>query len=184
MRKTIITIVIGGTLVVSGMVFWRSNLSERFSVFSVECEVIREKRIVRGDSLEPLVKDSQKITVLKGYYQCNPIQRGDVVTFQFAGNKEPLIKIVQGIPGDALSLQSSPQGWNILLRGEILENSEEKPYLLIEQGRRMLSLYINDYEGTIPEHAYLLLGNLTQGSIDSTFFGLVDGHDILGKAIF
>jgi hypothetical protein len=52
---------------------------------------------------------------------------------------------------------------------------------LDDQGYRLLSLYEKDYKGIIPEDAYLILGNLPQGSLDSSHFGLVGKKDILGK---
>jgi type IV secretory pathway protease TraF len=45
----------------------------------------------------------------------------------------------------------------------------------------MLSLYEKDYKGVIPENAYLLLGNLIFGSLDSTHFGLIDKSGIVAK---
>jgi type IV secretory pathway protease TraF len=62
-----------------------------------------------------------------------------------------------------------------------LKNSQNQPYILDERGYRVLSLYEKDYKGIIPEDAYLILGNLPQGSLDSSHFGLVGKKDILGK---
>ena len=47
----------------------------------------------------------------------------------------------------------------------------------------MLSLYENDYKGMIPSKAYLILGNLSGGSLDASRFGLIDRSDILGKVL-
>jgi signal peptidase I len=145
------------------------------------CPIKIEKKIVRGNSLEPLIKDGETIEVLFGYYSCNTIQRNEVVLYNYAGNKNPIIKIIKGIPGDKFSLKKTNRGWYILINGEILKNSENQPYILDERGYRVLSLYEKDYKGIIPENAYLILGNLPQGSLDSTHFGLVGEKDILGK---
>jgi type IV secretory pathway protease TraF len=45
----------------------------------------------------------------------------------------------------------------------------------------MLSLYEDDCSEGIPQNTYLILGNLTSGSLDSSRFGLIDKSDILGK---
>ena len=45
----------------------------------------------------------------------------------------------------------------------------------------MLSLYERDYQGKIPEDAYLVLGDNINGSLDSRNFGLIGKQDILGK---
>jgi len=47
----------------------------------------------------------------------------------------------------------------------------------------MLSLYERDYKGVIPKNAYLILGNLVEGSLDSSRFGLVGKSDFLGKVV-
>jgi hypothetical protein len=73
-------------------------------------------------------------------------------------------------------------GWNILVNRDVLKNSEDESYFLGSQGFRMLSIYEKEYEGVIPLDTYLILGNLSGGSVDSTRYGLVNKVDILGKA--
>ncbi len=152
-----------------------------FSSAFKNCPIKIEEKIVRGNSLEPLIKDGETIEVLFGYYDCHPIQRNDIVLYSYSGNKNPIIKIIKGIPGDKFSLKKTNNGWYILINGEILKNSENQPYIFDDQGYRLLSLYEKDYKGIIPEDAYLLLGNLPQGSLDSSHFGLVGKKNILGK---
>ena len=72
-------------------------------------------------------------------------------------------------------------GWQILVNGKVLKNSEGKAYLLNEQRKKILSLYEKDYNGVIPENAYLVLGNLPEGSMDSTRFGLIGKSSIIAK---
>lgn len=156
---------------------------------SKDCQVKVKEVIVRGGSLQGFIEDGQTVKVLYGYYNCHKIERGDVVLYDFAGRPEPVIKIVQGIDGDKFQLKKVPSadsgqtdnGWNILINDEIVKNTQGIPYSLGESGYRMLHLYEKDYKGKIPDNAYLLLGNLTGGSLDSTMFGLIDKSDILGK---
>ena len=137
--------------------------------------------IVRGSSLNPFIKPGQGIEALFGYYKCHKIKRGDVVLFDYAGDKNFIIKIVKGIPGDKFELRKSDGGWNIIINDNIIKNSENKPYLILGNAYKMLSLYEKDYKGIIPEDAYLLLGNRISGSIDSTAFGLVNKSGIVAK---
>jgi signal peptidase I len=136
------------------------------------CPIKIEEKIVIGNSLEPLIKDGETIEVLFGYYSCRQIQRNDIVLYSYSGNKNPIIKIIKGIPGDKFSLKKTNNGWYILINGKILKNSQNQPYILDERGYRVLSLYEKDYKGIIPEDAYLILGNLPQGSLDSSHFFL------------
>jgi len=146
-----------------------------------DCSIRIEEMIVRGNSLDPLIKPEQAIKTLFGYYNCHEVERGDIVLFDYAGNKNPVIKIVKGISGDKFELRKLDGGWNIIVNNEIVRNSEDKPYLISGNAYRMLSLYEKDYKGVIPENAYLLLGNRVSGSVDSTTFGLVDKSGIIAK---
>jgi signal peptidase I len=146
-----------------------------------KCPVNIEERIVRGNSLNPLIKSGDTIKVLFSYYNCHKIERGDVVAYDYAGDKYPIIKIIKGMPGDKLELRKTDSGWNILINEQILRNSEGKPYLVTGNRYKMLSLYEDDCSEGIPGNTYLILGNLVFGSLDSTRFGLIDESGILAK---
>ncbi len=155
--------------------------SDQVEQKSEKCSVKIEQRIVHGNSLSPLIKNGQTIKILFDYYQCHEIKRGDIVAYNYTGDKNPIIKIAKGMPGDSFKLKETESGWNILINNEILKNSENNPYLITGNKYKMLSLYENDYQNGIPGETYLLLGNLISGSVDSTQFGLIDKSGILGK---
>lgn len=72
----------------------------------------------------------------------------------------------------------------LLINNDIVSNSLGDDYVLSEKAHEMLALYEGDYDGIMPEDKYLLLGNLADGSTDSTRFGLVSKSEILGKVEF
>jgi len=148
-----------------------------------QCITKTELLEVRGDSLAPLINHGETIKLLHGYYDCARVERENIIAYRHAGNDVPIIKIVKGIQGDKFSLVKSPQsaGWNILINEAIVKNSEGQPYLIGQAGYNMLSLFVKDFKGIIPEGAYLILGNITAGSLDSTSFGLVHKSDFVGK---
>jgi len=148
---------------------------------SQDCSIKIEEMTVRGSSLDPLIKPEQTIKALFGYYNCHEIERGDVVLFDYAGNKNSIIKIVKGISGDKFELRETEGGWNIIVNNKYVKNFEGKPYLISGNRYKMLALYERDYKGMIPENAYLLLSNQISGSVDSTRFGLVDKSGIIAK---
>ncbi len=143
-------------------------------------KILGEERIVRGDSLSPLIKAGQTIKVFFNYFLYEPIQKDDIVLVKYAGNKDPLIKIVKGLPKDTFSLQKAEDtdGYYIIINDKILKNSEGEKYIV---DNRMLSLYVRDYKGVIPADVYLVLGNIPTGSLDATRFGLIDKSDIIAK---
>ena len=132
-----------------------------------------------------MIENGDTVKILFGYYECNDIERGEVVAYDYAGNDNLIIKVVKGLPNDRFRMEKSESGdgWNILINGESVRNSDGKYYVFGEQGYRMISLYERGYEGIIPSNTYMILGNLVHGSMDSTRFGLVDKGDIFGKVV-
>jgi len=151
---------------------------------SKNCETTEKVAEVKGNSLSGLIEEGAKIKVLENYYACNDVKRGDIVEYHYAGNSNPIIKIVKGIPGDKISLKQNGNYWNILINGEVLKNSKGEAYHIDDKGYKILSLYINDYHGVIPQDAYLILGNDPAGSLDSSRFGFVGKDDFIGKVLF
>ena len=146
------------------------------------CKIETEQRIVRGNSLSPFIQPGQEVKILFGYYSCHKVEKEDIVAYRYKGDYVPLVKIVKGLPGDRFRLKKfSNNKWHILINGKIVRNSQGQFYIFTGERYRMLSLYEKDYQGIIPENTYLLLGNLINGSLDSSRFGLIDKSDILGK---
>ena len=150
---------------------------------SADCPINLQPRTVRGNSLFPVLQHGQEIAVEFGYYACHPVQHDDVVVFQHAGT-QTLIKFAKGLPGERLALHPAADGLSeVLVNDQILTNAQHEPYRLASQGAKMLSLYIRDYHGVIPPHAYLVFGNLPHGSRDSSAFGLIGESALLGRAV-
>ncbi len=181
------TIILTSCFTVAGLIVLVINLFP-FGIANgitqnLSCVSSIEERIVRGNSLTGIIEPDETVKIFFGYYDCNEIKKNDIVIYNYAGNPDPLIKIVKGVEGDKFAFQKTEAGWYILINEEILKNSKNQPYILDERGYRMLSLYEKHYTGIIPENAYLIMGNLTSGTTDSSRYGLVHKNDILGKAI-
>lgn len=140
-----------------------------------------EEHEVRGTSLTGVINERDTIKLLNGYYNCNEIKKNEIIAYNYSGNENLIIKIVKAIPGDNFSLREEDNHYNIWVNGNILANSKNEPYILNENTKEMLALYEKDYEGIIPPEAYLILGNIDTGTLDSTKFGLVHKDQIIGK---
>lgn len=157
-----------------------NNKSEKFNL---TCVSEQADEIVRGQSLSGVIEEGQTVKLLKDFYNCNQVRRGDVIAYNLSGRTEPIIKIVKGLPGDEFKLEQNQRGgYNIIINNQILTVSTGAPYELAAGRQKMLELYIHDYNGVIPPDAYLIFGNLPSGSLDSTRFGLVGKEGIIGKA--
>ena len=131
---------------------------------------------IRGTSLDPLIKDGSMVKGLLGYYQCNPLKRGDLVIFRFKTRKELFVKKLVGLPGDRIEFYGS----YLRLNGKILKNSEGKPYLLSERSKRILKAPLEG--GRIPEGKFLVLSEKAfPTDFDSRQFGYLEKEHILGK---
>lgn len=181
-RKSILLLIVLILIAFGVLVYFDISI---FQLESVEKKCITkiEEKVVRGSSLSPLIESDERVEVLFGFYDCNEVKLNDIVLYGHPGYEEPLIKIVKGISGDNFRLEENEEGWNILIDGNIVQNSEDIPYLINEKRANMLKLYEKDYKGIIPDNTFLLLGNVPSGSMDSTRFGLVDKVEFLGKVI-
>jgi signal peptidase I len=144
-------------------------------------EIVKESRTVRGNSLSGVINSAEEVTILNGYYKNNKVERDDIILYDYKGSENGIIKIAKGIPGDSIELQKTEQSTNIIINGKILVTSENEPYTLDEKAVTLLSRYIKSNANVIPKDQYLILGNLPQGSQDSTRFGFIARQDILGK---
>jgi|GEM_PF-3025381 signal peptidase I len=147
---------------------------------TANCTVREETVTVRGTSMEGILSDGERVTVLQNYYACHAVARGDIVDYDYGG-PEDLVKSVMGVPGDTLAFQKSGSRWHILINGAPLVNAQGETYLVSDAADRMLALYVGDQGGIILADAYLVLGNNPAGSIDSTWFGLASAGDFKGK---
>ncbi|MFO0753553.1 MAG: signal peptidase I [Thermodesulfovibrionales bacterium] len=145
---------------------------------SADCSVPRSVT-VSGISMHPLISDGQTVTVLFGFYQCNPILRGDTVLLDVGGRV--YVKTVKALPKDRFHLERTDAGYLLLINKKAGLTSLGTPYVLHEAKARMLLLYERDYKGVIPDDAFLVLGNQPDGTIDSTRYGLIGKTNIKGR---
>lgn len=143
-----------------------------------------EECIVRGESMAGIAEEGDTVKLLTGYYNCNPIQRGDIVAYSYGRDNKILMKRAEGIPGDHFNVDSEgDETGRLFINGAPLKTSEGKEFILDSQQKHILTMYADSYQSTVPEGAYLIFGNVAEGSVDSTKFGLVGKQDIVGKII-
>lgn len=150
---------------------------------SSNCPTQKETLTINGRSLTGLIESGQEITALMGYYACNPAQRNDVILYNLHPGSEPLVKIVKAVPGDTWSIETQDKKNRIIVNGEILTTTTGVPYEISDQSATLLGRYVQSRNNMMIENSYLILGNLSAGSMDSTRFGLVSINDFLGKVV-
>jgi signal peptidase I len=152
-------------------------------LFVLESDCVVEKRKIHGigQSLHGVFENGDPGELAVGYYRCHVVERGDIVGYQYAESQAPIAKIVRGIPGDHLEFRAVGNLWHLNINNATALTTRGESYLLDSWGVSMLQSYVEGSRNIIPQDTYLLLGNLSSGTLDSTRFGLIAGKDILGK---
>ncbi len=140
------------------------------------CEIKKVTKVVDGNSMSPLLKNGEEVSLLENYYKCGKdVQKGDIVAYHYGGDERPLIKVVRVSSEDDLEIV----GKKIHVNGEVLKNSADQEYIFSDGELKMLKLYIKDKR--IPQKTYFLFGDNIDISTDSRKFGAVSPNDFLGK---
>ena len=148
---------------------------------------------VKGHSMDPTLQDGQKLISSK----ISNYDRMDIITTSEPDDPDRLIvKRLIGLPGDTVVMKNEKLTINGKEYGEeyleafkkmFAEDKLQKEYAYDENFQAIASQatqFTQDFEVTIPEGQYLVLGDNRPISKDSRSFGLVDEKYMHGKAVF
>jgi len=127
---------------------------------------------VEGTSMQPQLRDQDRLFINKFVYRFERISRGDVVVFHYPRDPEKsYIKRVIALPGDSLRIDAG----RVYVNGErIAEDYVPHTY---RDSRSMPEI-------VIPSDHYFVMGDHRSISSDSRDFGPVTRDLIYGKAAF
>jgi len=118
------------------------------------------------------LKQGESVKELRGYYEVNKVKRGDFVIVKLEDREEFIRKVV-AIPGDEITFE----GFNLKVGRNIIENSEQKPYLFPDTIQESL-------KGKIPKNSYLVLSDqISPSSFDSRQFGFITKEQLQAKIV-
>ena len=123
---------------------------------------------VESISMQPTLYEGDFVIVNRLSYKLGKPERGDVIIFRFPPdpNREPYIKRVIGLPGDAVSVR----GGVVYINGVPLK----EPYIKAQPN------YQNTWK--VPEGDLFVLGDNRNNSSDSHSWGFVPIGNVIGKA--
>jgi len=127
---------------------------------------------VEGTSMQPELRDQDRLFINKFFFRFETIHRDDIVVFHYPRDPErSYIKRVIGLPGDTISIN----------RGQVIVNGVplKEPYVprRYRDTRSMAAL-------VVPPDEFFVMGDHRSISSDSRDFGPVDRDFIYGKADF
>jgi signal peptidase I len=127
---------------------------------------------VQGTSMEPLLRDGDRIVVNKLVYRLGSIERGDVVVFWYPRDPSvSFIKRVVGRPGDRVEIRA----------GRVLVNGNPVNETYLPKG--YLDADTHPATDVRPGY-YFVLGDHRRSSNDSRSWGEVPEKYIYGRAAF
>jgi len=127
---------------------------------------------VQGTSMEPLLRDGERIVVNKFVYRFHRIERGDVVVFWYPRDPSvSFIKRVVALPGDLVEIRA----------GQLLVNGLPVTEAYLPAGFRDGDSYPPT---EVRKGYYFVLGDHRRSSNDSRTWGEVPEKYIYGRAVF
>ena len=133
--------------------------------------------IVRGDSMDDTLEDSQILFLSKISYRLHQIKRYDIIVIKDIDD-DLIIKRVIGKPGDVVEYKDETLYVNGKKVKENYTKGDTSDFTLDE----ICNINGDKCKGKIPKGKYLALGDNRAVSADSRVKGLFDKKQILGKA--
>lgn len=122
-----------------------------------------------GQSMQPGLHNNDYVLVNKLAYLLQPPQRGDVIVFHYPLDIQvDFIKRVVGVPGDKVTTTTT----SVSINGRIIQ----EPYI---SG----PFNFDNETWTLGPNQYFVMGDNRNNSLDSRFWGPLDRHYIIGKAV-
>jgi type IV secretory pathway protease TraF len=147
------------------------------------CISLTGKSRVEGVSMSGWLEPNSMVFLHYGFYQCNPLRRGDYVVFKNGFNPLPILKKIAAIPGDVFSLGTLPnQMFCLIVNGDTVKVPSGSPLPITEKRSHMLRYYATSFGSVLPLKTCLVVGSGADMH-DSTLFGPIGLADILGKAV-
>ncbi len=151
-----------------------SEIIESVAIAVLLAVVIRlfilEPFYIPSGSMEPNLKENDRIIVSKLNYHFQEPERGDVVVFKYPRDpKRNFVKRLIASGGETVALKDS----RLYINGEVV------PENYLPEGLRFADFGPVE----VPEGHYLMLGDNRNNSDDSRVWGFLDEDLIIGKAV-
>ena len=127
---------------------------------------------VKGNSMQPSLKNKDRVLISKFLKKSNNIKRFDIIVFNKPGEpKISIIKRVIGLPNEIIKIENG----NVYINNTLLNQT----FLFKEKLFLKKSLTIKTLK--IPENHFFIIGDNRNNSNDSRAFGPVPEKNISGK---
>lgn len=129
---------------------------------------LAQATVVYGSSMQPVLRERQRLVVDKLTYRFRDPTRNDIVVLDLDNVDEMLVKRVIGLPGETMDVR----GGNIYINNEPLREQMPHELSLPPHFPHPIELGANEY---------YVLGDNRSNSNDSRAFGAIQRSEIVGK---
>jgi signal peptidase I len=130
--------------------------------------------VVKGASMEPNFDQGDYLIIDEISYRFREPKRGEVIVFKFPLNpSQRFIKRIVGLPGETVEIKE----------GKVIIKSEGKVQTLDEKYLPSINFDNREYNFTLKENEYFVLGDNRNFSYDSRYFGPLNKKFIIGRVI-
>ena len=164
---------------------WIVSIAVAVALVLLITKFVAQSYTVKGDSMDPTLKDGERVVVNMIGQKLGHLEKGNVIVFH-ANKEQDYVKRIIGTSGDNIEYKKD----QLYVNGKKVD----EPYLDYNEkhklGEYITGTYktkeINQVDGKnkIPKGKLLVLGDNREVSKDSRSFGLIDEDKVVGKVSF
>ncbi|MCP3929097.1 MAG: signal peptidase I [Bacteroidetes bacterium] len=125
-------------------------------------------------SMQPAINKGDRVFANFAYYSNNKVERGDIVVFKYPEDPKKLwIKRIIAFGGETVEIRDG----NVLINSTAIDQKNIKTNNYTNAGK---------FGGTgnrvlVPEESYFVLGDNSEKSLDSRYFGFLPKNNVVAK---
>lgn len=158
---------------------------EQTKIGNVDCVPIVTSWEVNDNFMSGIANQGAHTKLYKNFYNCNEPSVGDYVWFKISEHVEPVMREIQGVPGDKYALlqdSKNKKRWTLLINGRAATSSG-KNYYIESNTVPPLKTYEIHRGGVLKKDEYIILSHVTPGMTDSSNLGLISKKSFAGRIV-